>query len=97
MCLVFYLPVCGCNGITYSNGCFAGIAGMSIAYDGECGVCRSSYQSAFDGSMICWGQYLATETFYANLNKRAVLGGGTTLHGIVVSDGLLELNGVFVR
>ncbi len=29
-------PVCGCNGVTYSNNCIATMAGVSIDYYGEC-------------------------------------------------------------
>jgi len=35
-CITIYTPVCGCDGVTYSNDCFAGMASVSIARTGEC-------------------------------------------------------------
>lgn len=35
-CLDIYLPVCGCDGQTYGNGCDATAHGVSIDYPGEC-------------------------------------------------------------
>ena len=41
-CLALWDPVCGCDGQTYSNGCYAMKAGVSINHVGECGeVCDS--------------------------------------------------------
>lgn len=36
ICLQVWIPVCGCDGRTYSNSCFAGLANVNIAYQGEC-------------------------------------------------------------
>ena len=36
MCPMYYAPICGCDGVTYGNTCFADGAGASIAHIGEC-------------------------------------------------------------
>lgn len=35
-CPEVYLPVCGCDGVTYGNGCFLELEGAVLAHAGEC-------------------------------------------------------------
>lgn len=37
-CLDVWQPVCGINGITYSNSCYANQAHVKIIYDGACRI-----------------------------------------------------------
>jgi hypothetical protein len=45
ICLALWDPVCGCDGVTYSNACYAAAAGVNVAYPGVCGssVCYDNW------------------------------------------------------
>jgi hypothetical protein len=36
-CLDVYKPVCGCDGLTYGNACYAFCAGVQVVSNGPCG------------------------------------------------------------
>ena len=36
VCLQIYAPVCGCNGVTYSNDCYAENAGVTEWTESKC-------------------------------------------------------------
>ena len=36
VCVLVYEPVCGCNGKSYDNRCFAGLEGISVEREGPC-------------------------------------------------------------
>ncbi len=83
VCLTDWDPVCGCNGLTYSNDCSAAAAGMSVDYEGEC-------------NDPAWPHVWVGDYTIENTDDIAALSGYTEVNGnlIISNTTLTNLNGL---
>ena len=53
-CLEIWAPVCGCDGVTYSNSCYATYYGGVTSFEeGECGASECIDETLIDPNAIC--------------------------------------------
>jgi len=69
-CLDVWDPVCGCDGRTYSNACYAAMAGVTVDYDGPC-VKMCTGNEDCDDNHYCRKESCADETGVCELRPQA--------------------------
>ena len=61
-CPRLWAPVCGCDGVSYDNECFAAVAGASVDHEGECEPARCWGDEMCGPRQYCFFETCAQET-----------------------------------
>lgn len=62
VCPDIYLPVCGCNGKTFGNDCWAAMAGVNVKSQGACAAAGGTAASCTKNSECKAGDFCAKKT-----------------------------------
>lgn len=85
-CFAVWEPVCGCDGNTYSNGCYATEAGVSSFTQGTCGGNNSNYAS-----------FPYYETFSNGLNQYWSTQSSTSVGRIITANSYYPYSGNYLQ
>lgn len=66
VCTTQHDPVCGKDGRTYTNECFAGMSSVEVAYKGECSQIDKYNYCQKDSDCACGVRKDTTDCFYGN-------------------------------
>lgn len=66
VCISSWNPICGKDGKTYTNSCFAELAGAEIVYEGACEEVASKLYCRKDADCACGVKKSTQECFYGN-------------------------------
>ena len=93
VCPTLYEPVCGVDGITYSNDCVAGVAGVEIDYSG---ICRTDnwWLQLYDDINLCYYQTQILELFNLIYDSDGLL--GVISYNAVIVAVILFISGFYV-
>ncbi len=97
-CIHLWQPVCGADGKTYSNDCFARVAGVRVSYEGECKKKEQNQEKAEEMARKAWKAIQELETMIGKLTPETDIIGGpeTSANNLSVADRITQARNLLV-